>query len=50
MEKVQKEASKMYDNVVSTSDGREGPDKSKIVLLKEMEDRLIVALISSYRL
>ncbi len=50
MEKVQKEASKMYDNVVSTSDAREGPDKSKKEFLKEMEDRLIVALISSYRL
>ena len=51
MEKVQKEANKMYDNVVSTSDAREGPDKSKKKeFLKEMEDRLIVALISSYRL
>ncbi len=50
MEKVQKEANKMYDNVLSTADGAAGPSRGKRMLLNEMEDRLIVALISSYRL
>ncbi len=50
MEKVQKEANKMYDSVLSSADGRAGLDKTKRNLMNELEDRLIVALISSYRL
>jgi len=50
MEKVQKEANKMYDSVLNCEVGRAGLDKTKRNLMNELEDRLIVALISSYRL